>query len=116
MDSQDMRKRTKKFAVRVMKLVPQLPRSDVGFVIGRQLVKSATSIGANYAEASRASSRRHFVSVVEIATREAIETEYWLELLLEAELFTEAQLGSLLKECGELCAILTSMGKLPNTE
>jgi hypothetical protein len=69
MNSDELRNRTKTFAVRIIKLVVALPRNRAGDVLGRQILKSGTSVGANYREALRASSRRHFVTTLEIAIR-----------------------------------------------
>lgn len=106
-----MRRRTKAFALRVIRVVTSLPPGRIGDVLGRQLLKSGTSIGANYAEATRASSRKQFIYLVEIATREAVETQYWLELLLESEAFSETKLNDLIAESAELAAILTATAK-----
>lgn len=103
-----MRRRTKTFALHVIRVVASLPQGRIGDVLGRQLLKSGTSIGANYAEATRASSRKQFIYLVEIATREAVETQYWLELLLESETFSETKLSDLVAESAELAAILTA--------
>ena len=84
MNNKVMQSRTKKFALRVIRLVTSLPAGRVGDVFGRQLLKSGTSVGANYREALRASSRRHFITTTEIAAREADETLYWMELLVES--------------------------------
>ncbi len=108
MDSNDLRNRTKKFALRIIKLVSALPRNRLGEVLGRQTLKSGTSIGANYREALRASSRRHFVTTLEIAIREGEETIYWLELLAESNTLEPSRLSDLTRECDELVAILTA--------
>jgi four helix bundle protein len=108
MDHRDMCDRTKAFAVRVIKLVAAIPKGRTGDVLGRQLLKSGTSIGANYREATRASSKRHFVTTLEIAAREADETLYWLELLAETDTISPARLQDLTQECDELIAILTA--------
>jgi four helix bundle protein len=108
MDSSEMKARTKRFALRIVRLSAALPKDRAGDVLGRQILKSGTSIGANYREAIRASSKRHFISTLEIAIREAEETIYWLELLSEAEIVASARLQGLMDECGELLAILTS--------
>ncbi len=108
MNSQELRKRTKQFALRIIKLSAALPRSRVGDVIGRQILKSGTSIGANYREALRASSRRHFATTLEIAVREADETMYWLELIAESNVVKPARLSDLIAECQSLLAILTA--------
>lgn len=80
----------------------------MSLVLGRQLVKSGTSIGANYREAARASTKRHFVTTLEIAQREASETDYWLTLLAESDLLPSKRLEPLRHECHELIAILTA--------
>ena len=90
------------------KLVAALPRKRAGDVLGRQLLKSGTSIGANYREALRVSSRRHFVTTLEIAVREGEETLYWLELLVESGVIKPSRLSDLMRECNELVAILTA--------
>jgi len=111
LDRDELRMRTKSFALRVIKLVNALPRGAVGDVLGRQLLKAATSIGANYREALRASSRRHFTSIIEITAREADETLYWLELLAESDVIQPSRLSKLLEECNELVAIFASTAK-----
>ena len=108
MDSNELWTRTKQFAVRIIKLVAALPRNRTGDVLGRQLLKSGTSIGANYQEALRASSRRHFVTTLEIAVREGEETRYRLELLADSGLIKPSRLSDLARECNELAAILTA--------
>lgn len=115
MDSQEMRGRTKAFALRVIRVVSNLPNDRVGEVLGRQLLRSGTSIGANYAEATRASSRKQFAYLIDIATREAVETQYWLELLPESKTFTEKQMSDLVAEASELAAILTATGRTTRT-
>lgn len=111
MPNRDLRQRTKDFARRIIKLTIALPGSRVGDVIGRQLLKSGTSIGANWREATRASSKRHFVTTTEICLREADETLYWLELLSEAEIIKPARLTAISDECNQLLAILTATAK-----
>jgi four helix bundle protein len=105
MDSKELQERTKRFALRIIKLVAALPQSRFGDVLGRQILKSGTSIGANYREALHASSRKHFITTLEIVLREADETLYWLELIQESGTIKPARLGPLTKECRELLAI-----------
>lgn len=107
----ELEKRTKTFALRIIRLAGDLPQNRVGDVIGRQVLKSGTSVGANYVEARRASSTRHFVSLLEIATREAAETLYWLDLLIEGEIIAQNKLHPLRQECSELVAILTTSAR-----
>lgn len=111
MTSNDLRDRTKKFALRVIRLVSALPKNREGDVLGRQLLRSGTSIGANYREALRASSKRHFVSTLQIALREADETLYWLELIVEADIMKASRLRGLQQECDEWIAILAQTVK-----
>ena len=108
MDSNELRERTKRFALRIIKLAAGLPAGRVGDVVGRQILKSGTSIGANYREALRASSKRHFISILEIAAREADETLYWLELLAESNIVKPPRLTPLIDETDQLIAILTA--------
>ena len=101
--------RTKAFALRIIRLVDAMPQGNVGWVLGKQLIKSGTSIGANDREAQRASSRKQFLSTMEIALREADETLYWLELLTDANLFEGNRLTDIENECREIVAILTAV-------
>ena len=111
MDREELRKRTKTFALRIINLVAALPRNRAGDVLGRQVLKSGTSIGANYREALRASSRKHFLSTIRIVVREADETLYWLELLAESGTIKSDRLANLVKECGELLAIFAKTAR-----
>ena len=107
----DLERRTKQFAVRVIDFVSKLPRSMTGDVLTRQLLRSATSIGANYREAGRAESRNDFIHKIGIVEKEAPECQYWLEICDEADYGEAAQRAWLLQECGELLAIFTSSGR-----
>ena len=111
MDQQELRDRTKCFGLEIVRLVGVLPNSRVGDVIGRQILKSGTSIGANYREAVRASSRKQFLAIVQIVLREADETLYWLEMLDELQLVRAPELKHLLGECDELVAIFCATTK-----
>jgi len=111
MDPSEMENRTKRFALRIISLVSRLPNNRIGDVLGRQILKSGTSVGANYAEATRASSRRHFISILEIGAREAAETLYWLQLLAESKTVKPERLADLTDECNQLLAILTASGR-----
>jgi four helix bundle protein len=107
-DVNPTRARLQAFALRIIKLCAALPQNNLGWVLGKQLLKSGTSIGANYCEAQRASSRAHFASILEISLREADETKYWLELLMRSELMSETQLSDILDECEQIIAILAA--------
>jgi four helix bundle protein len=111
MDSRELSERTKRFGLRILRLVAALPKYRVGDVIGRQLLKSGTSIGANYREAARVTSRKHFASTMAIVPREADETLYWLELLSEAEVVKRELLIDLINECNQLVAIFAASVK-----
>ena len=108
---EDLKGRTKKFALRVIRLYSSLPKSVEAAVIGKQLLRSGTSVGAHYREAIRARSNAEFVSKVEGGLQELEETAYWLELLVEAEIVSPRRLADLLKETSELLAILVSCVK-----
>lgn len=108
MDKRELQNRTKQFALSILKLINVLPRTAAGRVISSQLVRAATSVGANYRSACRARSRAEFAAKLGIAVEEADESLYWLELVREGELVRENQLSLLLKEADELTAILAS--------
>ena len=111
MDKQELEHRTKQFAVRVIKFVSGFNSSASGRVVGHQLLKSGTSIGANYREANRAVSRRDFVHKISIAEKEASETAYWLEICSETSLGNNDACIELEAEANELLAIFTSIGR-----
>lgn len=111
MDKNELERRTKAFASRVIRFVAELPRNRVSDVLGRQLVRAGTSIGANNREANRAESRADFIHKMGLAEKEAAETQYWLELLEEGEMGDREDRRWLLKESGELVAIFTSIGR-----
>jgi four helix bundle protein len=107
----ELEERTKTFAVEVIRDVLKFPRNVATDVIARQLLRSATSIGANYREANRAESRDDFIHKVGIAEKEAAETQYWLEICLALKLGQAHSIQSHLTEAGELLAILLAIGK-----
>ena len=105
MDKEDMKRRTKQFALRVIRLVESLPNGRTAEVIGRQLLRSGTSVGANYRAACRAKSTADFIAKMGTVEEEADESSYWMELLVEAEIVKADRLESLMKEADELLAI-----------
>lgn len=111
MNREEMLDRTMSFSIRVVKLVSSLPAGKISDVLGKQLLKSGTSIGANYREALRASSRRHFITTMEIAEREAAETLYWLDVLAAATLIKPERLLLIRNECNQLVSILTATSR-----
>ena len=111
MNKQELQNRTKAFALRVLKLVDALPRSPAGRAISNQLVRSATSVGANYRAACRARSRPEFASKLGTVLEEADESLYWLEMIRDGKLLPESKLSLLLEEADELTAIFASSRK-----
>jgi four helix bundle protein len=107
----DLSTRTRGFALRVIRLHAALPRTAEAQVVGRQLLRSGTSVGAHYREASRARSTAEFVSKIEVALQELEETRYWLELLGDAALIAPARLADLIAETDALTAILVTIAK-----
>lgn len=105
MDEKTFKARTKKLAVAIIKQVDKLPRSLASDVIGRQLIRSGTSIGANYRAACRAKSTPDMINKLKIVEEESDETEYWLELLVEAKLAPIEQIKSIHKETDEILAM-----------
>ena len=107
----ELKRRTKQFALRVMKLVGALPENSVARPIGNQLIRSGTAIGANYRAACRGRSRVEFVAKLGVVVEEADESGYWLELIIEGELLTANLVKPLLKEANELTAIMVASRK-----
>ena len=108
MKAEELQARTLDFGVRIFRLCRKLPKDQQTSVLSRQLLKSGTSIGANYREAVHASSHKHFITLMEIAQRESAETEYWLDLIIKCEIMDAARLVPLRQECHELRSILTA--------
>ena len=104
----DLRVRTKKYALRIIRMYRSLPKSGEAKVIGNQVLRSGTSVGAQYREACRAKSPADFVNMMEGALKELDESAYWLELLVEAEIVPAEKLADLQKETDELIAIFVS--------
>ncbi|HEX3558113.1 MAG TPA: four helix bundle protein [Pyrinomonadaceae bacterium] len=111
MKESDLKSRTKYFALRVIKLYSALPKSVEAQVIGKQLLRSGTSVGAHSHEAQRAKSTADFVSKIEGALQELEETVYWLELLADAEIVQPDRLKLLHEEAEELTAVLVTVVK-----
>jgi four helix bundle protein len=107
----DLRVRTKQFALRVIKLFGALPRRVEAEIIGRQVLKSGTSVGANFRETHRARSDAEFLSKLGDCLKELEETSYWLELLVEGEIIKGNRLAALQDECNQLIAIMTTIAK-----
>ena len=109
--SKELEKRTRKFGVRIILLSTSLPNTPESLIIRKQITKSGTSVGANYREANRPRSRADFKNKIRICESEASETQYWLEVIVEAGLLSWERVKTEYDECSELLAIFTSIGK-----
>jgi four helix bundle protein len=107
-DAEILKKRTKDFALRIIRLYRSLPRTAEARVLGTQLLRSSTSIGANYRAACRGRSRAEFIAKLGVVLEEADETVFWMELIEEANLFPSEELRKLRKEANELVSIFIS--------
>jgi four helix bundle protein len=108
MTEEELKTRTKKFALRVIKLVNSLPKNLASKVIGGQLLCSGTSVGANYRAVCRARSQADFISKLGIVIEECDESCYWMELIVESELMSESRMKDILQEANELTAIFVA--------
>ncbi len=111
MTEAELKKWTKQFALRVMRLVHSLPNSIEGRAIGAQLIRSGTSVGANYRAACRGRSKAEFLAKLGIVEEEADESGYWMELIIEGKLVAEVLVSRLLLEANELVAIMVASRK-----
>ena len=105
MDKKAFLHRTKRLAVRIIRITAALPRNEAGRVLGRQIIRSGTSIGANYRAACRARSKAEMIAKLGIVEEEADETIYWLELMVEADLIAESKIAALKQETDEILAM-----------
>ena|SRR5258705_2976519 len=108
MDANELKKRTKLFALRVLKLAAALPLTLEGKIIKGQLVRAGTSVGANYRAACRGRSRAEFIAKLGVVVEEADESAYWLELIIEGAFLKESRVKPLLDEANELTKIMVS--------
>ena len=106
--AEELKNRAKQFALRVVKLYQAIPRTEEARVIGKQALRSGTSVAANYRAACRARSRAEFVAKIGIVVEEIDETVFWLELLVEAGLIRKTRMEKLLAEANELLAIFAA--------
>ena len=106
---QDLRTRTTDFALRIIKLYTSLPKTSEAQVLGKQVLRSGTSVGANYREGHRAKSDADIVNKFETVLQELDETDYWLELLVKSNIMAAAKADPLRKEASELLAIFTTI-------
>ncbi|HKQ52648.1 MAG TPA: four helix bundle protein [Pyrinomonadaceae bacterium] len=107
----DLQVRTKAFALRVVRLYCALPKTTEAQILGKQALRSGTSVGAHYREAMRARSSAEFVSKIEGGLQELEETNYWLELLIESGIVPETKLTAMLREADELTAMLVASAR-----
>jgi len=108
MEKRDLKERTKSFALKIIKVVELLPKGRIAYILGNQLLRAGTSVGANYRSACRAKSTADFISKMGIVEEEADETVYWMELLIESGLIRKDELIHLLGEADEILAITVS--------
>lgn len=111
MTKEDLKMRTKQFALRVIHVANALPNTPTARVIANQLLRAGTSVGANYRAALRARSRRDFINKIGVVLEEADESVYWIELIIDSNLLPQARVAELLKEANELTAIFAATHK-----
>ena len=109
--AKDLEKRTREFAVRIIRLSCKLPNTPEGKVVRNQITKAATSIGANYREANHSRSKSDFKNRISICESEASETHYWMEIIIDVNWLNREQIESEYVECRELLALFTAIGK-----
>lgn len=107
----DLRERTKTYGLRIVRMFVALPKTEESRVLGRQVLRSGTSVGANYREAHRSRSKAEFVAKLGDCLKELDETAYWLELLTESGIIPATKLASLQDETNQLLAIFTTISK-----
>jgi four helix bundle protein len=106
--SEELKKRTKQFAIRIIKLFRSLPRTEEARVIGKQMLRSGTSVAANYRAVCRARSKAEFIAKVGVVVEESDETVLWLELLVDTQIVSPSRMTKLLAEANELLAIFAA--------
>ena len=111
MNETELKERTKQFALRVMKLVDAMPKTPAGRALGNQLIRSGTSVGANYRAACRGRSKAEFIAKIGTVVEEADESKFWLELIMDGELMQRSLVEGLWKEADELIAIFVASAK-----
>src|SRR5436305_6612275 len=110
-EERDLRDRTKHFALRIVEMFSVIPKTTEAQILGKQVLRSGTSVGANYREAYRGRSKAEFISKCGDSLRELEDTAYWLELLVQATIVPPETLGALARECDELIAIFVTILK-----
>jgi len=109
--TKDLKERTKIFAVSIIRFIRTLPKNDEGYILGKQLLRSGTSVGANYRSACKGKSTADFINKITIVEEEADECCYWLELIIEAGIIDKKNVDPIFREANELTAIFTAAGK-----
>lgn len=110
-DRQELENRTKRFHIDIIQLCLLLPKNNVGFEIGKQLIRSAGSVAANYRASKRAKSIADFIYKIEIVLEESDESLYWLQIIQEAEIINDNRIYKLIQEANELTAIFSATTK-----
>jgi four helix bundle protein len=105
---EELKHRTKAFAIRIVKLFQSLPKTEEARIIGRQVMRSGTSVAANYRAACRGRSKAEFTAKIGVVVEEADETVFWLEMLVETNIVSAKRLEDLLKEANEILAIFAA--------
>ena len=113
--AQELKERTKQLAIRVVRLFRSLPKTEEAKIIGKQALRSGTSVAANYRAVCRARSKAEFVARIGIVVEEADETVFWLELLIETGIVSQARMDGLLIEANELLAIFATLQRTAKT-
>lgn len=108
MNEKELKERTKRFALRILRLTAALPRTPQGRTVSNQLVRAGTSVGANYPAVCRARSKAEFTARLGVVEEEADESAFWMELIIERKLMRRQRVADLLGEANELSAIMTS--------
>jgi four helix bundle protein len=115
MTREEMKSRTKRYANRIVKLCSALPKNRVAQTLGKQLLRSRTSVGANYRAVCRAKSTSDFINKLRIVEEECDESLFWMELLVDNDIVKSSRLSSLMKEADEILAIIVSSAKTART-
>ena len=114
-NKKDLKDRTKNFALRIIRMYSSLPKSTEARILGKQVLRSGTSVGANYREASQGRSKAEFIAKMGDCLKELEETTYWFELLIDGNILPENKLSDLLQESKELTAIFVTIIKKTKT-
>ena len=110
-ERKDLKERTEEYALRIIRLFSSLPKTTEAQVLGKQVLRSGTSVGANYREASRGRSKAEFIAKLGDCLKELDETDYWLSLLVKSEIVPVSRMESLIDETNELTAIMVTIIK-----